>query len=63
MMPSYWTFPAVYTVNSDNEPWAYICSKGYFAGLIFGGNLFSEGLIIGRNFAFPNGLGLTIKTA
>ena len=25
--------------------------------------LFSEGLIIGRNFAFRNGLGLTIKTA
>ena len=24
--------------------------------------LFSEGLIIGRNFAFQNGLGLTIKT-
>ena len=27
------------------------------------GELFSEGLIIGRNFAFQNGLGLTIKTA
>ena len=25
--------------------------------------LFSEGLIIGRNFAFQNWLGLTIKTA
>ena len=25
--------------------------------------LFSEELIIGRNFAFQNGLGLTIKTA
>ena len=25
--------------------------------------LFSEGLIIGGNFAFQNGLGLTIKTA
>ena len=25
--------------------------------------LSSEGLIIGRNFAFQNGLGLTIKTA
>ena len=24
--------------------------------------LFTEGLIIGRNFAFQNGLGLTIKT-
>ena len=28
----------------------------------FRGSLFSEGFIIGRNFAFPNGLGLTIKT-
>ena len=26
-------------------------------------SLFSEGLIIGRNFAFQNGLDLTIKTA
>ena len=39
------------------------CSKGFFAGLIFGGSLFLEGLIIGRNFTFQNGLGLTIKTA
>ena len=31
---------------------------GYFRG-----SLFSEGLIIKRNFAFQNGLGLTIKTA
>ena len=29
----------------------------------FQGSLFSQGLIIGRNFAFQNGLGLTIKTA
>ena len=29
----------------------------------FLGSLFSEGLIIGTNFAFQNGLGLTIKTA
>ena len=27
------------------------------------GSLFSKGLIIGGNFAFQNGLGLTIKTA
>ena len=25
--------------------------------------LFSEGFIIGRNFAFQNGFGLTVKTA
>ena len=30
---------------------------------LFSGSLFSEGLIIGRNFAFQNWLGLTIKTA
>ena len=35
------------TVNSDNKPWAYICSNGFFAGLILGGNLFLEGLVIG----------------
>ena len=29
----------------------------------FRGSLFSEGLIIGRTFAFQNGFGLTIKTA
>ena len=28
----------------------------------FRGSLFSEGLIIGRNFAFQSGLGLTIET-
>jgi len=22
--------------NSNNKPWAYICSKGFFGGLIFG---------------------------
>ena len=30
---------------------------------LFSGSLFSEGLIIGRNFAFQNRLDLTIKTA
>ena len=34
-----------------------------FLPAYFWGSLFSEGLIIGRNFAFQNGLGLTIKTA
>ena len=37
--------------------------KRLFCWAYFRGNLFSEGLIIGRNFAFQNGLGLTIKTA
>ena len=37
---------------------AYICSKGCFAGLIFGGAYFRRGLqcIIGRNFAFQDGI-------
>ena len=39
------------------KPWAYICSKGFLVGL------FLMGLIIGRNFPFQNGLGLTITTA
>ena len=30
---------------------------------LFSGKPVSEGLIIGGNFAFQNGLGLTIKTA
>ena len=31
-------------MNSYNKPWAYICSKGYFAGLSLGGAHFREGL-------------------
>ena len=38
------------------------CSKA-FCWAYFWGSLFSEGLIIGGNFAFQNGMGLTIKTA
>ena len=37
--------------------------KILFGGLIFGGGFFSEQLIIGWNFAFQNGMGLTIKSA
>ena len=37
--------------------------KRPFCWAYFRGSLFSEGLIIGRNFAFQNGLDLTIKTA
>ena len=32
-------------------------------GLFSGELIFSEGLVIGRNFAFQNGFGLSIKTA
>ena len=28
--------------NSDSKPWAYICSKGYFSGLIFEGAYWKE---------------------
>ena len=35
-------------------------SKRLSCRAYFWGGLFSEGLIIGRNFAFQNGLGLTI---
>ena len=44
------------------SPWLIFVQKTFLVGL-FSGSLFSEGLIIGGNFAFPNGLGLTIKTA
>ena len=37
--------------------------KRLFCWAYFWGSLFSEELIIGGNFAFQNGLGLTIKTA
>ena len=50
-----------------------IISPGFFVGLFSGslffcwayfrGNLFSEGLVIGRNFACQNEFGLSIKTA
>ena len=40
----------------------FICSKGFFAGLILGGAYFQGG-VSGGNLAFQNGLGLTIKTA
>ena len=37
--------------------------KRLFCWAYFQGSLFSEGLIIGGNFAFQNGLDLTTKTA
>ena len=36
--------------------------KGLFCWACFRESLFSEGLVIGRNFAFQNGFGLSIKT-
>ena len=31
---------------SDNKPWAYICSKDYFAWLLFRGAYFRRGLLL-----------------
>ena len=36
--------------------------KAFLVGLFSEEPIFGEGLIIGRNFAFQNGLDLTIKT-
>ena len=44
------------------SPGLIFVQTAFLLGL-FSGSLFLEGLIIGRNFAFQNGLGLTIKTA
>ena len=44
------------------SPGLVCVQKAFLLGL-FSGSLFSEGLIIKRNFAFQKGLGLTIKTA
>ena len=42
------------------SPGLIFFQKAFLLGL-FSGSLFSQGLIIGRHFAFQNGLGLTIK--
>ena len=59
--------------NSDNKLCAYICSKGFFAGLIFGGayfrrSLFSEELIFGgayywKEFCVSKWVGLDDKNS
>ena len=46
------------TVKFDNKPWAYICSKGVFAGLIFGGAYFRRGLLLEGILHFKMGWGL-----
>ena len=42
--------------NNMIEPWAYICSKGFFAGLIFGGAYFRTGLLSDGILRFKMGL-------
>ena len=66
--------PSISWQNNLGQKWTYrkipiisprliFVQKGFFCWAYFRGSLFLEGLIIGRNFAFQNGLGLTIKTA
>ena len=43
------------TLNSNNKPWAYICSKGVFAGLIFGRAYFRRGLLLEGILRFKMG--------
>ena len=45
------------------SPGLIFVQKAFLLGLFSGELIFSERLIIGRNFVFQNGLGLTIKTA
>ena len=51
----------VIPLNSDNKPWAYICSKGFFAGLIIifflggGGAHFQRGLLLEGILRFKMG--------
>ena len=43
---AYKAFEVVIPSNSDNKPWAYICSKSVFDALIFGGAYFHWGLLL-----------------
>ena len=43
---------------ANNKPWAYICSKGYLAGLFMGELIFRGG-----SFVFQNGFGLKTRRA
>ena len=51
-------FHAEIPQNSDNKPWDYICSKGFFAGLIFGEAYFRRGLLLEGILHFKMGWGL-----
>ena len=47
--------------NSDNKPWSYICSKGCFAKLIFGGAYFWRGLLLEGILRFKMGWAWHLK--
>ena len=53
---------ALYHKIPITSPGLYLF-KRLFRWAYFHGRLFSEGLIIGGNFTFQNGLDLTVKTA
>ena len=59
----YWSFAPTHCKITRNKLWAYICSKSFFYWVYFRGSVFSDGLVIGRNFSFQNGFGLSTKTA
>ena len=40
--------------TSDNKPWAYICSKGLFAGLIFGGAFYWKEFCVSKWVGLDN---------
>ena len=46
--------------NSEDQPQGLYFSKTLFAGLIFRGGLYSEGLMYGGKFAFKNRLGYSL---
>ena len=48
--------------NYDNKPWAYICSKRLFAGLL-SGELISGGVYYWREFCFSKWVGLDNKAS
>ena len=48
--------PEIFFCSSDHKPWAYICSKGFFAGLILGGAYFRRGLSSEGILSFKMGL-------
>ena len=55
----WWTYRKILIIS----PGFIFVQKAFFWWAYFRGSLFSEGLIIGGDFAFQNGSVLTIKTA
>ena len=51
-----------YRKNSDNKPWAYICSKGFTAGLIFEELIFGGACYWKKSLRFQMGLEIAKNT-